>query len=46
MLMDADGHGLATATAFVDPVNMVMRCNVLIAMSLSALVCVHLRFQG
>jgi len=44
--MDADWQGLATETAFIDPANMVLRCNALIAMSLSALICVHLRFQG
>jgi len=31
--MDADGHGPAAETAFIDPVNMVLRCNVLMAMS-------------
>jgi len=43
--MDADWHGLATETAGY-PANMVSHCNVLIAMSLSALISVHLRFQG
>jgi len=44
--MDVEWHGLATETAFIYPVNMVLRCNVLIAMSRSALIGVHLRFQG
>jgi len=44
--MAADWHDLATETAFIDPMNMVLRCNTLIAMTLSALICVHLRFQG
>jgi len=43
--MEADWHGLATETAFIDPVNIVLRCRVLIAMRLSALIRVHLRFQ-
>jgi len=30
--MDVDWHGLATETAFIDPANIVLRCNVLIAM--------------
>jgi len=45
-LINADGQGLATETAFIVRVNMVLRSNMLIAMRLSALVCVHLRFQG
>jgi len=45
--MDAvDWHGVATEPAPINPANMVLRCNVLIAMNLSALICVHLRFQG
>jgi len=44
--MDADWRGLATETAFIYPVNMVSCRNVLLAMNLSALICVHLRFQG
>jgi len=44
--MDADWHDLATETAFIYPANMVLRCNALIATSLSALIRVHLRFQG
>jgi len=44
--MDADWRGLETEMAFTYPVNMVLRSNVLIAMLLSALIGVHLRFQG
>jgi len=44
--MNADWRGLATETAFIDTVSMVFRSTVLMAMSLSALICVHLRFQG
>jgi len=44
--MAADWHGLATETVFIYSTNRVLRGNVLIAMSLSALICVHLRFHG
>jgi len=44
--MNADWHGFATETALLYPVNMVLRCNVLIAMRPSTLICVHLRICG
>jgi len=43
--MDAAWRGLATETAFIDPMTVVLRCNVLLVMPLSALIRVHLRFQ-
>jgi len=44
--MDTDEHGLATETGFIEPANMGLCGNALMAMSLSAWICVHLRFQG